>query len=247
MSNYIKDLEFIQDIMAEKDLCYWKVEGLGAGANRYGMNDEKCSPDEAFLKLQKVIKKLTGVVCITVQKREFHINGGDLKTDVYKYRYNCSDNDEAEINGLKPQTNNGMPSVYELMQTNFKLQMELELNKIKQELSPETVDKEAEKQKLMMQTAMFNRIMQVFDGKPAIAAPGTINNNTSAPDAPQPKPATAGGGHAAENPEGKKVVDSIRRLKNIDADIAERLEMLATIAETKPEVYQTAINMLKDF
>ena len=226
--NTIKNLDIVKNEMIEKSFVFWYIGSID-GKNIYSYNESENDPENSFDKLKSVLDSLTGVVLITLQKEVYEGKGGDRKNSL-KFRYQCSSEAiQQQISTPMNQYNQSFPSVYELMNKNMELQLQLTRLELKLEFDNKGNSKDDLKEKMQIQ--MLNRIMNIFEGK---------TSDTKISQGEQPPPPK----QADEKKDGEKVIAALKKMHNRDPQTVEVLTKLAKFAEENPELYEQAKMML---
>lgn len=244
---FLNDLTTLSALMVNNSHCCYRIYDQD-GKNLIAQYTTGGAPLDAFNSLQNTIKGLSGIIEIETGPQDTYEKVGGDKTGKnavrcrYKYVANPQNNNQVQ-NLPAPQMGiNGMPSQYELMNQLFELKLKLMEMELKNKLAPETFDKENEKTRLLMQNRLLTSLEKIFMN-------GKGNNSISEPDPDHLEP---GPGPAPANMDEKtairtRAINALKKLEKKDADFYSKLEKLAQLAETNPDLYNMASEALKNF
>lgn len=244
MSNYVKIDIVIRAIKQHNYVVYYMRD---ANNNLQFYNtDIAANADNVINEIQELIPFCTGQF-VNIELRKLPIGdaekGGNNTTASMKFKVLLNNGTEA----LKPQqpaagSIPGMPSIYELFQTNlnlqqkmFEMQFEQKLEGIKRErdeykekANSPLVDKAVDK--------IFEKWIAADDASNAVKKAVKNNEVPAAPLADENKIT----GKAAE------VKTALAELKAVDPDIADNLIFLAQYAKKNPVIYKELVKNLKE-
>lgn len=223
----LNDPEYIYNyIKTNPEFKFWRVH---SNKDAFGeFTDEGGTVEQSITSLKALLSCLRGTVEVSIRSRVLKA-GGDTQSGKYNFKIDLGNTNQFQnTNNLQqPQPNNnaGFPTIYELMNDNFKLKMELLELKLKG-----TGDVQDKVQK----NIIFNRIMDIFEGKEP-------TNNPSI--AGQQAPAN---GHQPDNQKKDILLDSLHILRKDDPNFHEKIAKLAKLKSENPDAYNLAIQALEN-